>query len=70
MMSFLSRPSFASGARGPFRCAQEDYLIRFMTHTTSFALWCRFCHARRRRAAIRKKRRKKTRQKRPKVKVK
>jgi hypothetical protein len=57
-------PSFASGARGPFRCAQEDYLKRFITRTTSFALSCRFCHARRRRAAFRQKRRRKEGQKR------
>jgi len=56
--------------RGPFRCAQEDYLKRFRTRTTSFTLSCRFCPARRRRAAFRQKIRNKTRKKSQKVKVK
>jgi len=31
-------PSFASGARGPFRYAQEDYLKILMIRATLFAL--------------------------------
>jgi len=27
LMYLLHHPSFASGARGPFRCAQEDYFM-------------------------------------------
>jgi len=41
--------------RGPFHCAQEDLITIFLTQTTLFATTCRFCHARRRRAAFRQK---------------
>ena len=58
-LRFLNLPNCASAVRCPFRCAQEDYLKIFITCATSFALSCRFCHARRRRAAFRKKRRRK-----------
>jgi len=63
-------PELRLGSTRPFRSAQEDYLKRFMTRATSFTLSCRFCHARRRRAAFRQKRRQKTLKKSPKVKVK
>jgi len=51
MVDIFEKPEFccpncASGVRGPFRCAQEDYLKIFMTSTTVLAIPGRFCHAR------------------------
>ena len=36
--SVLSHPSFASGARGPFRCAQEDKLMGYSSDLRSKGL--------------------------------